>query len=90
MEKVMGLARKTTDGRDDVIYVRFKDPDNMRFIYKLMAETDQPMREIVERMAAYCRKSKGFAVPQKYPTYVEKHLEAKKRRVERYKKLAAE
>ncbi len=88
----MGLAtaKKPAESRDDVIYVRFKDPENMRFIYKLMAETDQPMREIVERMAAYCRKSKGFAVPQKYPTYVEKHLEAKKRRVERYKKLAAE
>ena len=81
---------EAADGELTVVYVRFKDPENLKFIYRLVAETDRSMRDIVERMAAYCRKSKGFAVPVKEADALEKKLAAKHRRIERYRRLAGE
>jgi hypothetical protein len=74
--------------KEMIVYVRLKDPVNSKYIYKLMADTDQPMREIIERMVDFCKTSKSFKVPVKEPVMAAKMLEAVKQRKEKYRKLA--
>ena len=81
--------RKTEgDGKDDVVFARMHNPENLRFIYGIMADTRQPMREVVERMVEFCRVAKSFKVPVRETT-AEKLAVAQKEREERLRSKAA-
>ena len=62
------MARKKSKDEQDVIYARMHDPKNMRYLYKVMADTNQPLREVLECMIEFCRSSKRFKVPLKVTT----------------------
>lgn len=81
--------RKTEPGeKDDVVFARMHNPENLRYIYGLMADTRQPMREVVELMVEFCRGSKSFKIPMRETT-AERMALAQKEREDRLRSKAA-
>lgn len=70
-----------------VLYARLKDKNNIKFLYRTMADTGMTMRELSECVLQFCRESKEFHVKPKVDT-IGRKLAARKRRVEKYRKLA--
>lgn len=86
----MSRARKKSAAshEQDVVYARLQDAENMRWIYSIMAETNQPMREVVERAIEFAKGSKRFVVPVR-ETVAERAVASQKEREERLRAKAA-
>ncbi len=84
----MARRRKKDDEMNEVVFARMHDKENLRYIYNLMVQTKQPMREIVERMVEFCRGSSTFVLPVRTTT-AEKLAASEKARVRRLKQKAA-
>ena len=83
------MPKKTkASSEQDVIYARMHNPDVMRWVYGIMLETKQPMREVVERALEYARASKKFSVPL-HVTTAEKMAATQKEKEERIRTRAA-
>lgn len=72
----------------NVVYARLQNRKNMQWIYAVMAESNQPMRAVVERMIEFCSKSKSFKLPVR-ETIAERSVAIQKEREERLRAKAA-
>lgn len=65
--------------KDEIVFVRLKNTENMRFIHTLMLEKKRSMRDVVERMVDHCRRSKSFSMSV-HKTTAEKLAESQRKR----------
>lgn len=73
---------------EGTLVLRFKNKENLKYIYSIMAQTDQRMCDIVEMMVVHCKDNK-FSVPQREMALADKQFKARKERHKRYSKLAS-
>lgn len=80
---------KTKTEDQNAFYMRFHSVDTYRAVLTLSQQTDQPMREIVERACKFAFGSKAFQVPRRKTT-ADKLIAARERRLARLEAKAEE
>lgn len=70
------------------VFLRVKNPKNLAYIYKTVADTGNGLGDVIEAMIEFSRQNKFFMPEKALPAA--KAEAARKLKAEKYKKLAKE